>query len=207
VDITPLRIEGAWAFTPRQFPDERGRFLQSFTGADFVTAVGHSLDVAQTNLSISAVGALRGIHFAQLPPSQAKYVSCAYGAVFDVVVDLRVGSPTYGEWDSVVLDDVDHRAVYVSEGLGHGFLSLAEGSAVSYLCSTPYAPGREFGIDPLDPALGIAWPGSDRDGQPLDPLLSAKDAAAPSLAEAAEAGLLPTYAETVAYRRELSSDR
>jgi dTDP-4-dehydrorhamnose 3,5-epimerase len=204
MDISPLRIEGAWVFTPRQHADERGRFLQSFTGSDFAVAVGHPLAVAQTNLSVSAVGALRGVHFAQLPPSQAKYVSCPSGAVFDVVVDIRVGSPTYGLWDTVLLDDVDHRAVYVSEGLGHGFLSLADGSAVSYLCSAPYAPGREFGINPLDPALGIDWPTAGRDGQPLDPVLSAKDASAPTLAEAHEQGQLPTYADAVAYRRELN---
>jgi dTDP-4-dehydrorhamnose 3,5-epimerase len=203
VDISPLRIEGAWVFTPRQHADDRGVFLESFAQAEFSRAVGQPLDLAQTNLSISAAGALRGIHFAQLPPGQAKYVSCPSGAVYDVVVDGRVGSPTYGEWDSVLLDDVDHRAVYVSEGLGHGFVALVDGSAVSYLCSTAYSPDGEFGVSPLDPALDIDWPAVGRDGTPLGLRLSAKDAAAPTLAQAAEQGRLPTYADTVSFREGL----
>jgi dTDP-4-dehydrorhamnose 3,5-epimerase len=140
VDITPLRIEGAWALTPRLFPDDRGVFLEWFSGSAFETAVGHSLDLRQANLSTSAAGVVRGVHFAQLPPSQAKYVTCVAGAVLDVVVDLRLGSPTYGEWESLLLDDVDRRAVYISEGLGHAFIALADGSTVGYLCSAPYAP-------------------------------------------------------------------
>jgi dTDP-4-dehydrorhamnose 3,5-epimerase len=203
VDISPLRIEGAWVFTPLQHADDRGVFLESFAQTEFSRAVGQPLDLAQTNLSISVAGALRGIHFAQLPPGQAKYVSCTSGAVYDVVVDGRVGSPTYGEWDSVLLDDVDHRAVYISEGLGHGFLALVDGSAVSYLCSTAYSPDGEFGVSPLDPALDIDWPAVGRDGAPLGLRLSAKDTAAPTLAQAAEQGRLPTYADTVSLRKGL----
>ena len=96
--------------------------------------------MAQANCSVSAAGVLRGLHFSELPPSQAKYVTCVSGAVFDVVVDIRVGSPTYGQWDSVRLDDRDRRSVYLSEGLAHGFMALEDDSTVMYLCSTPYAP-------------------------------------------------------------------
>ena len=187
MQIRPLAVPGAWEATPRQFIDERGVFLEWFTAASFTGTAGHRFDLAQANVSVSARGVLRGIHVADVPPGQAKYVTCVAGAVLDVVVDLRVGSPTFGAWDSTVLDAVDRRAVYLSEGLGHAFLSLQDGSTVVYLCSEPYAPTREHEIHPLDPAIGIAWPAD------VEPLLSPKDAAAPTLAEAAERGLLPSW--------------
>jgi len=120
-----------------------------------------------------------------------------------VVVDLRVGSPTFGHWDSVLLDDVDRRAIYISEGLGHAFLSLEDRSTVTYLCSTPYAPGREHEVNPLDPAIGIEWPTLGRDGTALEYQLSGKDAAAPNLAEAQANGQLPTAAQARAWRDSL----
>ena len=186
-----LTVPGAFEITPRQFGDPRGLFFEAFKAGPFAEAVGHSFDLQQANCSVSAAGVLRGIHFADVPPSQAKYVMCAKGAVLDVVVDIRVGSPTFGTWDAVLLDDVDRRAVYLSEGLGHAFMSLEDDSTVLYLCSSGYAPGREHGIHPLDPELGIEWPTTARDGSPLTPLLSEKDQAAPTLAEATAQGLLP----------------
>ena len=194
-----LAVPGAWEITPVQHGDPRGVFLEWFQGEPFVSAVGHQLDLRQANMSVSAAGVLRGVHFADVPPGQAKYVTCPKGAVLDVVVDIRVGSPTFGAWDSVLLDDVDRRAIYISEGLGHAFCSLEDDSTVVYLCSTPYAPGREHGIHPLDPELGITWPTQARDGSPLSPQLSAKDAAAPTLAQAAEQGLLPRWADVQEY--------
>jgi len=146
---------------------------------------------------------LRGIHFADVPPGQAKYVTCPKGAVLDVVVDIRVGSPTFGVWDTVLLDDVDRRAIYLGEGLGHAFFSLEDDSTVMYLCSTGYSPGREHGVHPLDPAIGIEWPTTDRQGRPVAPQLSAKDTAAPTLAEAEAQGLLPRYDEVTAYVESL----
>lgn len=194
--IEPLSVGDAFVVTPQQFGDPRGVFLESFRGDLLAPYLGHRPDIVQTNLSVSAAGVLRGLHFADVPPSQAKYVTCVSGAVLDVVADIRVGSPTFGQWDAVLLDDVDRRAVYVAEGLGHAFLSLADGSAVMYLCTAPYAPGREHGVDPLDPELGIDWPATDRDGRPITLSLSDKDRAAPSLAAARESGLLPDYAAT-----------
>ena len=194
-----LAVPGAWEVTPRQFGDPRGVFLEWFKEAPFAEAAGHSLALAQANLSVSAAGVLRGVHFADVPPGQAKYVTCARGAVLDVVVDLRVGSPTFGTWDAVLLDDVDRRAVYVPEGLGHAFCSLEDDSTVLYLCSAPYAPGREHGVHPLDPELGIAWPTTGRDGRPLTHQLSDKDAAAPTLAQAREQGLLPRAEDVTAF--------
>ena len=194
-----LRVPGAWEITPALHGDPRGVFLEWFQGAPFAEAAGHPLTLAQANMSVSAAGVLRGIHFADVPPGQAKYVTCVKGAVLDVVVDIRTGSPTYGTWDAVLLDDADLRAIYLSEGLGHAFLSLEDGSTVVYLCSTPYAPGREHGIHPLDPAIGIEWPTTARDGSPLTVQLSVKDEAAPLLADAADQGLLPTWAAVQEY--------
>ena len=180
-----LDVDGAWVFTPRIHPDRRGTFHEWFSQADLLAATGRSLDVAQANCSVSRRGVIRGIHFSDVPPGQAKYVICTSGSIIDVIVDLRLSSPGYGRWAAVPLDDQNRRAVFLSEGLGHAFVTLSDEATVLYLCSTPYAPGREHGVHPLDPEIGIAWP----DG--LDPILSDKDAAAPSLAEARAAGLLP----------------
>lgn len=199
MEFRQLSVPGAWEITPKQFGDPRGVFLEWFKGAPFAEEAGHALALAQANLSVSAAGVLRGIHFADVPPGQAKYVTCARGAVLDVVVDIRVGSPTYGQWDSVLLDDVDRRAIYLSEGLGHAFLSLEDDSTVLYLCSAPYAPGREHGIHPLDPEIGIDWPTTARDGSPLQYELSEKDSVAPTLAEALESGLLPSADEVAEF--------
>ncbi len=184
--IRPLTIEGAFEVTPVQHRDIRGSFLEWYRFDALAAAVGHPLDLAQANLSTSARDVVRGVHFADVPPGQAKYVTCVAGAVLDVVVDIRVGSPTFGAWDAVPLDDEDRRALYLAEGLGHAFCALTEGAVVAYLCSSTYRPGHEHGIDPLDPELGITWPAAR-------PQLSTKDAGAPSLAEARAAGRLPRY--------------
>lgn len=196
-----LALPGAWEITPRQHGDPRGVFLEFFQGSPFERAVGHRFTLAQGNCSVSAAGVVRGIHFADVPPGQAKYVTCASGAVLDVVVDLRVGSPTFAQWDTVLLDDTDRRAVYLSEGLGHAFVSLDDSSTVLYLCSTPYTPEREHGVHPFDPDLAIEWPSVDRHGRPMQVTISDKDAAAPSLAQAVENRLLPDVASVSAFIR------
>lgn len=192
-----LGIDGAWVFTPRIHRDARGSFLEWFRGDEFSAALGHPLELAQANCSVSRRGVLRGIHFADVPPGQAKYVSCVSGAIMDVVVDLRVGSPSYGRWDAVRLDDEDRRALFVAEGLGHGFMALTDEATVLYLCSTPYQPGREHGVHPLDPSIGIAWPAD------VQAILSEKDAAAPSLDQALADGLLPRYEDCTALSARL----
>ncbi|CAN5241085.1 dTDP-4-dehydrorhamnose 3,5-epimerase [soil metagenome] len=197
MQVDELKVPGAWSFTPRQFPDPRGVFLEWFKAGVLQDAVGHPLTVRQANHSVSSRGTLRGVHFAEVPPGQAKYVYCTRGAVLDVVVDVRVGSPTFGVSDAVRLDDQDRRGVYLSEGLGHAFLALTDDANVTYLCSEPYAPGREHGVHPLDPALDLPWAGGAMDG--VEALLSEKDAAAPTLAEARESGLLPDYAQCQAF--------
>jgi dTDP-4-dehydrorhamnose 3,5-epimerase len=172
-------------------------FVETFKNAALAKTVGHELAVSQVNCSVSRRGVLRGIHFAAVPPGQAKYVTCIRGAVLDVAVDVRVGSPTFGRYDTVRLDEADRRAVYLGEGLGHGFLALTDDATVSYLCSTPYNPAAEFGVHPLDPAVGIAWPSE------APPILSAKDGAAPTLAEAAGQGMLPRYEDCLAFYERL----
>ncbi|MDE9365210.1 dTDP-4-dehydrorhamnose 3,5-epimerase [Luteipulveratus sp. YIM 133132] len=198
MDIRPLRIEGAYVVTPRQFPDDRGVFLEAFRGDRLAELTGHRMEVVQTNVSVSSRGTVRGIHFADVPPSQAKYVTALSGAFLDFVVDIRVGSPTFGQWESVLLDTADRRAVYLSEGLGHALCALEDGSTAHYLCSAAYNPEREHGIHPLDPAVGLELP----DG--IVASLSAKDAAAPTLQEAADQGLLPSYEECRAFTESLS---
>lgn len=198
--VQPMTIEGAWVYTPRQFDDSRGTFFEAYQSNNLTEATGRPLEVAQVNTSVSAAGVVRGIHFSDVPPSQAKYVFCTHGAIWDVVVDIRVGSPTYGQWDSVLLDDVDRRAVFISEGLGHAFMALAADSTATYLCSTPYAPGREHGINPMDPELGIEWPTTTLSGTDLTPLLSDKDRDAPTLAAAQDQGLLPTIEAVQEFR-------
>ncbi|MFJ1746290.1 dTDP-4-dehydrorhamnose 3,5-epimerase [Streptomyces sp. NPDC088116] len=196
-----LSIEGTWVHEPKVFPDERGSFHEWFREPDFAAAAGHPLRLAQANCSVSSRGTLRGVHFADVPPGQAKYVKCVRGAILDVVVDIRVGSPTYRQWEIVRLDDVDHHSVYLSEGLGHAFLALTDDATVVYLCSEGYAPTREHGIHPLDPDLAIDWPAD------ITPILSPKDSAAPTLAEAEERGMLPRYEDCVSYRDQLGARR
>ena len=199
--MNPLGIEGAWVFTPQVHSDDRGSFAEAFRGAEFAADLGYRLDVAQVNCSVSRRGVIRGIHYADVPPGQAKYVTCVAGAILDVVVDLRVGSPSFGKWEAVQLDAGTRRAVFLAEGLGHAFMALTDDATALYLCSTPYAPGREHGVDPRDPAIGIAWP------LDTEPVLSEKDAAAPPLDEALRAGLLPSYQECTGYAETLRAAR
>ena len=204
--IEETKIPGAFSVTPQQHRDDRGVFLEWFRSDRFVETTGHRFTIAQANCSVSSAGTIRGIHFAQLPPSQAKYVTCPSGAILDVVVDIRLGSPTFGQWDAVQLDDQDRKVLYLPEGVGHAFIALQDGTVVNYLCSAPYAPGREHGVHPLDPAIGIDWPTAGPDGTPLTHSLSPKDDQAPPLADLVDSGLLPTYEEAQEFVRSLRVD-
>jgi dTDP-4-dehydrorhamnose 3,5-epimerase len=199
VKIRPLLIEDAYEFTPAIRGDDRGIFLEWYRFDHLAAEVGHPFQLAQANISVSAKDVIRGIHYADVPPGQAKYVTCTRGAMLDVIVDIRVGSPTYGQWDSVRLDDVERRAVYVGEGLGHGFCALTDDATLTYLCSATYNPAAERSINPLDPDLAIAWPAQV-------PQLAPRDLAAPGLAEAERAGLLPNYATCREYTQSLRTD-
>jgi dTDP-4-dehydrorhamnose 3,5-epimerase len=201
--VNPLGIEGAWVYAPQVHSDDRGSFAEAFRGAEFAADLGYRLDIAQVNCSVSRRGVIRGIHYADVPPGQAKYVTCVSGAILDVIVDLRTDSPSFGKWEAVRLDADTRRAVFLAEGLGHAFMALTDGAAAMYLCSTPYAPGREHGIHPLDPTVGIAWPTDEG----VAPVLSEKDAAAPPLEEVRRAGLLPRYEDCIAYQDGLRAGR
>ncbi|MGI5467018.1 dTDP-4-dehydrorhamnose 3,5-epimerase family protein [Streptomyces sp. CA-132043] len=192
--MRPLSIEGAWVRTPTVHRDGRGSFHEWFRDDEFRAACGHPAVLAQANCSVSGRGSLRGIHFADVPPGQAKFITCLRGAVLDVVVDLRVGSPGFGTWEAVRLEADKGEAVCLSEGLGHAFLALTDDATVVYLCSTPYRPRNEHTVHPLDPRLAIDWPAD------ITPQLSDRDAAAPTLGEAEERGILPSYAECTRYR-------
>ncbi len=200
MQIRELSIPDSYEITPVQRTDDRGVFLEWYRHDLLEQAVGHSLDLRQANTSISKRGTVRGIHFADVPRGQAKYVTALAGAVLDFVVDIRVGSPTFGRWDSVLLDDSDRRAVYISEGLGHVFVALTDSATVSYLVSDVYNPSAEHGINPLDPEVGIDFP-----TEAGELLLSPKDSSAPSLAEAQESGLLPGWEQARRFYRELDA--
>ena len=199
MQIRELTIPDAFEITPIVRGDDRGVFLEWYRFDLLGEAVGHSLDLRQANASVSRRGTVRGIHFADMPPGQAKYVTASYGTVLDYVIDIRVGSPTFGQWDSVLLDDVERKAIYIPEGLGHAFVALTEGATVSYLVSDTYNHAREHGINPLDPDVGLVFP---EDAGEL--LLSTKDTDAPSLAEASAQGLLPKFAQAKTFYASLN---
>jgi len=198
VQATPYSISGVWRFDPVLRPDDRGVFLESFKESVFVETVGHSFDLAQMNISVSRAGTVRGVHFADVPPGQAKYVQCFSGKILDIVVDIRVGSPTFGQYEAIELDADSRSGLYISVGLGHAFCALSDSATVGYLCSEGYSPEREHGIHPLDPDLALPWPQGEHS------VLSPKDAAAPPLAEAITSGLLPQYRECVEFISGLS---
>jgi dTDP-4-dehydrorhamnose 3,5-epimerase len=186
--ISPLAIAGAFEITPTVHVDSRGEFVEWFKVQEFIDYSGHDFSLAQANLSRSDRGALRGIHFADLPPGQAKYITCPFGSILDFIIDIRVGSPTFGSWVAAELSGENRKAVFIVEGLGHAFLSLEDNSVVTYLVSDVYRPEREHGVNPLDSDIGLKLP------IPLSELqLSAKDQAAPGLFEAQEMGLLPIW--------------
>lgn len=190
-----LKISGAFEFTPSVFPDDRGMFVAPYQEAAFAEAVGHPMKIAQTNHSVSKRGVVRGVHYADTPPGQAKYVHCPRGRMIDIVVDLRVGSPTFGEWDAMELSEGLFNSVYLPEGVGHALMALEDGTVASYLCSEGFNPKAEHGIHPL--SMDLPFP-SD-----VTPVLSPKDASAPTFEEARDAGLLPSYDDCVAWYAKL----
>jgi dTDP-4-dehydrorhamnose 3,5-epimerase len=194
VEIRELSVPDAYEITPKQLGDDRGVFFEWYRFDKLTESLGHSLDLRQANSSVSKKGVVRGIHFADVPHGQAKYATVANGAVLDFIIDIRVGSPAFGTWDSVLLDTVDRKAVYLAEGLGHCFVALTEGAMVSYLVSDVYNPIAEHAVNPLDPEVGLVFP-----PEAGELLLSPKDTGAPGLSEAAAAGILPQYADVQAF--------
>lgn len=188
MEAVPLGIEGTVAFSPAVYRDDRGQFSSPFQEDAFLAAVGRPLfPVRDVSLNRSAAGVLRGIHYTATPPGRAKYVYCASGCVQDVLVDLRVGSPTFGRHVAGELDDRESRALYVPPGVGHAFLSLVDDSVVVYVMSAGYSREDELVVSATDAELALPWPDL------ADARLSDRDRAAPTLDEARARGLLPDH--------------
>jgi dTDP-4-dehydrorhamnose 3,5-epimerase len=175
----PTKLDGVVLVEPVVHGDSRGFMVESFSRDTWrELGIGVDLEFVQHNHSRSSKGTLRGIHF-QTEPGQAKLVRCPRGAILDVAVDLRRGSPTYGQWEAHVLDDARHHQLFVPVGFGHGFAVLSEVADVTYLVSSLYDPLTEAGIAWDDPDVGVDW-------QVAEPLLSDRDKSAPHLSEIAE---------------------
>jgi dTDP-4-dehydrorhamnose 3,5-epimerase len=185
-----LRIPDCLQVSPVVHADDRGTALECLRVDKLEEQIGYRFAIAQSNVSVSARGVLRGINVAALPPGKAKYVTVVHGAVMDYVVDLRVGSPTFGVSDSVLLDDLHHRAIYIPEGVGHAFVAMTETATVAYVTSTNYDESKEFSIAPLDPEIGLQFP----DGTE-HLMMSGTVQNAPSLADALRSGVLPMYSQ------------
>ncbi|MET7356195.1 dTDP-4-dehydrorhamnose 3,5-epimerase family protein [Streptomyces mirabilis] len=190
--IEEMKVRDAFRITPSQLPDNRGLFFEAWRLGGLTAAGGQPFTVRQVNFSVSRRNTLRGIHGTTLPPGQAKLVTCVRGAALDVVVDLRVGSPTFGMFDTTLQEAGSGIGVYLADGLGHAFLALSDDTCMNYLCSQEYVPGTMVDIQALDPDIGIPW---NTTGQLIR---SDKDTHAPSLSEAAARGLLPTYEQALA---------
>ena len=190
MSFTPLKIQGSWVFEPRKFDDDRGSFHEVFKLSQISEVLGRAFEVKQVNHSISKAGVIRGIHWADVPPGQAKYVSCFRGSIWDVVVDIRVGSPTFGKWDAAELSAENGKCVLIEEGLGHVFLALEDDSVVSYLCSEPFNPSAEHGMNPLDQDVAIPFSSKLTN---ISFEISPKDSEAPTLHQAKEQGILPLF--------------
>jgi len=179
VQIRPTALPEVLLVEPKLFPDDRGFFMESYNRAVFSQAVGRDVDFVQDNHSLSRKGVLRGLHY-QLPPTpQGKLVRAVVGEIFDVAVDIRRGSPTFGRWVGEILSADNRRQLWVPEGFAHGFLTLSEQAEVLYKASAYYAPACERSLAWDDPEIAIQWPAGIR------PFLSPKDLDAPRL-EAAE---------------------
>ena len=186
--LQELSISGAFLATHRVFPDERGLFREWFK-AEEVASIDKSFSVQQANYSKSKQFVIRGIHYSLAPEGQAKIVTCVSGQIIDVIVDLRVDSPTYLLVEYIELSEDSGKVVFIPTGVGHGFFVKSESAAVVYLTSSGYAPDFEKAIRPTDPELGINWP------IPLSELgiISKADTEAPTLAQAKESGDLPIF--------------
>ncbi len=193
----PLKISGSWKIEFQKFDDNRGFFYESFKEEDFKKLIGRNLNIKQTNTSSSSKGSVRGIHYALIPPSQAKLVQCQRGSIKDYVIDIRVGSPTFGQFEEIELNENSASAIFIEEGLAHAFVALENQTVVTYFVTEKYNPEREKGINPFDKTLNVKWPD-------LELILSDKDKQAISLEDAKNQGLLPTFDECKKFIKSLS---
>jgi dTDP-4-dehydrorhamnose 3,5-epimerase len=176
MSFTPLSIEGVWLHTPEVWPDERGTFHEVFKLSQISEQLGRDFQVKQVNQSTSAAGVIRGIHWTDGPEGQAKYLSCPKGSLWDVVVDLRPSSRTYGQWDARMLSEANGQSLLISEGIGHAFLALEEGTVANYLCTSEFNPDADKTINPMDSNLSIGFLAKANEFGIHDLILSPKDA-------------------------------
>ncbi len=197
-----MAVSDAYRLTPHLIRDARGSFYESYRHDELARATGHVFSPRQVNYSVSDRNTLRGLHGTTIPPGQAKLVTCVRGALMDMVVDLRLGSPTFGAYDTARLDAQDGVAVYVAEGLVHGFVALTDDTCICYHVSTEFVPGTQVDVNPFDPELALPWD-TALTGEPL---LAEKDRTAPTVREAADKGLLARYDECRARYRRAGAD-
>lgn len=197
MEISELKISGSWLINHKRFDDSRGFFYESFKASLLEKELNRKFPIAQANTSVSKKGSVRGIHYALVPPSQAKYVQCLQGEIRDFVIDIRLGSPTFGQYDFIDLNGKNPQAIFIEEGLAHAFVALSDDTLVAYLVSAAYNPEREKGINPLDEDLNIDWVLEDLE-------ISEKDKVAPSLALAQAENLLPKYEDCKSFINTLS---
>lgn len=177
MEVIKTAIEGVYIIEPKVFGDARGYFFESFSEREFKEKVG-DIHFVQDNESMSKRGVMRGLHFQRPPFAQSKLVRCVKGKVLDVVVDIRKGSPTYGQHMAVLLTEDNHRQFFIPQGFAHGFAVLSESAVFQYKCDNFYHPEADGGISILDESLGIDW------GLTMEEaLLSEKDTKHPKLAE------------------------
>ena len=157
MEIIKTNIEGVLIIEPKVFGDSRGYFFESFNAREFKEKTGLDINIVQDNESMSTYGVMRGLHFQRPPFTQSKLVRCVRGKVLDVAVDIRKGSPTYGQHVAVELTEDNHRQVFIPKGCAHGFTVLSETAVFQYKCDNFYAPQADGGISILDESLGIDW--------------------------------------------------
>jgi dTDP-4-dehydrorhamnose 3,5-epimerase len=172
-------IEGVFVYSPQRHSDNRGHFEEQFKLSEFSSQVGVEFKVRQVNQSSSSKGVLRGIHYTEGSPGQAKYVSCPRGSVWDVAVDLRQHSPSYGKWFSEILSVDNGKSIFIPEGMGHAFVALEDDSVVNYLCSTEFDPSLDRALNPFSPKLAIKFDSLALSHGIESFVLSEKDSAAP----------------------------
>ena len=193
----PLEISGSWLVELNKYDDNRGYFFESFRFDLINKSLNRKFEVQQSNTSVSHKGTLRGIHYALNVPSQAKYIQCLHGCIEDFIIDIRLGSPTFGKFQSIKLEASNPQAIFIEEGLAHAFVSLLDNSIVTYNVNQIFNPSNEKGINPFDKTLNIKWPN-------FDLKLSTKDSDEINLEEAKSKNLLPDYLEMKNYIKSLN---
>ena len=193
MEVKALSISDAFTVESEIHSDSRGNFWEWFKDSDFQKKADKKFNPKQVNISVNKEFVIRGIHYSLVESGQSKLVTCLSGSIVDVIVDLRIGSPTFGENVCVELSALNGRSVFLGAGLGHGFMSLTNNTVVSYILDSEYSAEREYEINPMDSDLKIDW--GMKNPEKLTITLSEKDQNAPTLEKRISSNLLPLYAE------------